>query len=87
MIGIGISNEMDSLGKNLLYNKKVFILPPWKEIYQTDSERKQTWEEAIFTFTKMKETYLKYDYKLIEVPQDTIQNRVNFILNNINSSR
>lgn len=87
MIGIGISTEMDSLGKNLLYNKKVFILPPWKEIYQTDSERKQTWEEAIFTFTKMKETYLKYDYKLIEVPQDTIQNRVNFILNNINSNR
>lgn len=87
MIGLGVSNEMHNLGKNSLYNKKVFILPPWKEIYQTDSERKQTWEEAILTFTKMKETYLKYGYKLIEVPQDTVQNRVDFILNNINSSR
>lgn len=87
MIGLGVSDEMDKLGKNSLYNKRVFILPPWKEIYQTDSERKQTWEEAILTFVKMKETYLNYGYELIEVPSDTVQNRVNFILNNINSSR
>ncbi len=87
MTGLGVSDEMDNLGKNSLYNKKVFILPPWKEIYQTDSERKQTWEEAILTFVKMRETYLNYGYELIEVPQDTVQNRVNFMLSNINNNR
>jgi predicted ATPase len=87
MIGLGISAEMDKIGKNSLYNRKVFILPPWIEIYHTDNERKQTWEEAKLTFTKMKETYLSYDYEIIEVPQDAVENRVNFLLSNINSSR
>lgn len=84
MIGMSISTEMDNLGKNNLYNQKVFILPPWQEIYHIDNERKQTWEEAALTFGIMKETYLNYNYEIIEVPIDTIENRVNFILNNIN---
>lgn len=85
MVGLNVPAEMDSIGKNSLYNQKVFILPPWEEIYHTDSERKQTWEEAVLTFTKMKETYLNYGYEIIEVPKDTVENRVSFILNTINS--
>lgn len=87
MVGLGVSEEMDSLGKKLLYNKKVFILPPWKEIYHTDSERKQSWDEALFTFKKMKETYADYGYELIEVPPDTVQNRAKFILEQIGNDR
>lgn len=83
MIGLDISAEMESMGKNYLYNSKVFILPPWLEIYHPDNERKQTWEEAAATFTKMKETYLNYGYEIIEVPRDSVENRVNFILDNI----
>jgi predicted ATPase len=86
LVGLLVSDEMDKLAKNLLYNRKVFILPPWKEIYHTDNERKQTWKEARLTFTKMKQTYLNYGYELIEVPKDTVKNRVNFILNSIDSS-
>src|SRR5690606_35154946 len=78
IIGLDISAEMESMGKNYLYNSKVFILPPWLEIYHTDNERKQTWEEAATTFTKMKETYLNYGYEIIEVPRDSVENRVNF---------
>lgn len=78
-----VSNEMDSLGKNLCYNSKVFILPPWKAIYHTDNERKQTWEEATLTFTKMKETYLNYDYEVVEVPKDTVKNRLDFIVDKL----
>ncbi|WP_312076795.1 AAA family ATPase [Chryseobacterium sp.] len=35
------SEEFQSIQKRFRYNKTVFILPPWKEIYETDSERKQ----------------------------------------------
>jgi predicted ATPase len=83
MIGLGISEEMDNVGENCRYNRKVFILPPWLEIYHTDNERKQTWEEAILTFKKMKEIYLKYDYEIIEVPKDSVENRMKFILDTI----
>ena len=87
MIGSRFSAEVDDIGKNNLYNQKVFILPPWQEIYHTDNDRKQTWEEATLTFRKMKEIYFNYGYEIIEVPKGSFQNRVNFILNIINSSR
>lgn len=83
MIGFRISDEMHHLAMNHRYNNKVFILPPWPEIYLIDNERTQTWEEALLTFTKMKETYLKYGYEVIDVPKDTVENRINFILEKI----
>mgnify|MGYP000966064771 CR=1 FL=1 len=67
--------------KSVLY-KKVFILPPWHEIYVTDQERKQSWQEAIITYNSMRNIYNKYGYEVIEVPKDSVENRVQFILSN-----
>jgi len=80
MIGYGISPQMDLIARSLCYQSKVFILPPWKAIYTTDNERKQTWEEAVFTYKSMRSTYEKYGYEVIDVPPDTIENRKNFVL-------
>ncbi|SOD15316.1 AAA family ATPase [Pedobacter xixiisoli] len=86
MIGLNISAEMDQLAKTLLYNIKVFMLPPWQEIYHTDKERKQTWDEALYTFKKMKATYLNYGYEVVELPKDTVKNRVTFVLEKMNAT-
>ncbi|WP_134091401.1 AAA family ATPase [Olivibacter sp. XZL3] len=65
------------------YHKHVFILPPWKEIYGTDRERKQSWEDAELTFEAMRETYLRFGYQVIEVPRGGIADRVQFITNHL----
>lgn len=62
------------------YHKKVFILPPWHDIYETDHERKQTWEEAEATFHWMKDVYQRLDYEVIKVPKTTVEGRYQFIL-------
>lgn len=85
-----ISERMESYAKNWRYNKTVFMLPPWQEIYETDNERKQDWKEAVLTFEKMSETYKKYGYNIIEVPKKTVNERVDFVLkiieNNTNAN-
>ncbi|MDM1071806.1 AAA family ATPase [Empedobacter brevis] len=83
MENIPISEEQNSLVNANPYNRKVFILPPWLDIYETDNERKQTWKEAMYTFDKMKQTYLDFGYNVIEVPKETVGNRCEFILDNI----
>ncbi|RZK68236.1 MAG: ATPase [Pedobacter sp.] len=80
MSEIKVSEEMDQLAEGLSYNKKVFILPPWQAIYRTDTERKQSWEEAKWTFDQMKATYIQYGYETIEVPIGAIEDRVGFVL-------
>lgn len=79
MENIPIPNDVLEKTKNHPYNKQVFILPPWKEIYKTDTERKQNWQEVLFTYQKMKETYLEFGYTIIEVPKTDIKGRVAFI--------
>ena len=36
--------------RNRRYNPAVFVFPPWREIYETDAERRQTWSQAEATF-------------------------------------
>ncbi len=61
------------------YHKKIFILPPWQEIYETDHERKQTWEEAEAAFKQMKSVYKRLGYEVTEVPKTTVEQRYQFI--------
>ena len=61
----------------------IFILPPWKEIYVTDEERFESFEQAQDIHHHLVNTYTKLGYNCIEVPFGTVEERNNFILNTI----
>ena len=63
---------------------KIFILPPWKEIYTSDDERYENYEQAKLIYNHLIETYQMYGYQLIHVPKDIVENRIAFILNYLN---
>ncbi len=69
------------------YNPLVFIFPPWLEIYSHDTERKQDFQEAVETYQAVKEAYLVCGYQLIEVPKVSVQNRIEFILQNFDAKK
>ncbi|WP_409415470.1 AAA family ATPase [Flavobacterium sp. PS2] len=83
LIGLKPPPELTEAVKKYQYNPIVFILPPWEEIYQTDTERKQSFQEAIDTYKAIKNTYNGCGYQLIEVPKLGTKERVNFILSTI----
>ncbi|WP_396152247.1 AAA family ATPase [Flavobacterium sp.] len=78
-IGDSYPSFFDEECKNNKYTK-VFLLPPWEEIYQSDEERYENFEQAKLIYNHLKETYEKYNYQLIEVPLDHVDNRIIFIL-------
>jgi predicted ATPase len=78
-----LSEEAYSQAQTYRYNRKVFLAPPWQQIYETDSERKQTFEEALVSFRRNKEVYTEYGYDLVEIPVCTVETRVDFILASI----
>ena len=63
-----------------------FILPPWKEIYKTDSERKETYEQSIQIHKHIRSIYIKYKIQLFEIKPNTIENRVSEILKYLKSN-
>lgn len=83
LIHAPISERLESAVQKYRYNKQVFILPPWKEIYQTDSERVQDFEEALATYHILFETYKQLDYELIVVPKLSVDQRAAFVLGHV----
>lgn len=65
------------------YNKRVFIAPPWEEIYSTDEERKQTLAEAVKTYEVMTSAYGECGYQLIELPCVDAVERAEFVLRQV----
>ena len=61
----------------------VFLLPPWKEIYATDGERYENYDEALRIHDCLEASYQKYGYKTIHVPKGTVAERLSFILNKV----
>jgi predicted ATPase len=67
------------------YNK-VFVLKPWKAIYQQDNERYETFEQALILHDFLVKTYTDYGYAIIDTPFGTVEERIDFILNHLNQS-
>jgi len=59
----------------------VFLLPPWKNIYEQDNERYESFEEAEIIYKYLLKGYQKYGYQVIEVPTGSLEYRMEFILN------
>ena len=62
------------------YRRRVFVAPPWPEIYRTDAERRQSWEEAVRTYEVIAGAYEEAGYELVELPRASVSDRLEFVL-------
>lgn len=58
----------------------IFHFAPWKAIYTSDNERYESFAEACEIDKFLLKTYEELGYTIINVPFDSIENRVAFIL-------
>ena len=73
--------DMLDLVQNYRYFPHVFITPPWQEIYGTDAIRNETYEEACGLHEIICQTYIDLNYKLVELPESSVETRAKFIIN------
>jgi predicted ATPase len=58
----------------------VLVFPPWKEIYRTDSERDQTFDESVTVYESICRWYGRCGYEPMIVPPGTVDDRCDFML-------
>ena len=75
-----IPSHVERAAQAFRYHHRVFVAPPWPEIFALDAERKQSLQEARATYEVMIETYSALGYDLIPLPLDSVQKRVQFVL-------
>ena len=80
-----IPAHMEKAAEHFRYNRRVFIAPPWPDIFTQDTERRQDLDEAERTFEALAETYPRYGYELITLPRASVEERLAFIFEEIDS--
>nr|WP_088509278.1 AAA family ATPase [Burkholderia ubonensis] len=78
--GLAVPAHAEAAARRFRYHRRVFIAPPWPDIYTQDAERRQDFGEAVRTYDAMVECYASYDYRLIELPRASVTARVRFVL-------
>lgn len=62
------------------YDLRVFVLPPWREIFVQDRLRGLSFEDYGRFHEVIRQTYVDAGYRLIDVPRCTVEERVEFVL-------
>ena len=62
---------------------KVFMMPPWEDIYTTDNERYESFAQSLRIYEHLREAYFAMNYEIITVPQGSVKERVDFLLESL----
>jgi predicted ATPase len=62
------------------YNTRVFVFPPWREIYGTDEARREDWSRMPAVFEQILRTLPTLGYEPVVVPKGSLEDRAAFVL-------
>ena len=87
LIGLRDVHAIEEACRRYRYASVVLLAPAWREIYETDSERKRDFDEAKRTFVQMTEVYRDCGYELLELPKASPASRARFIVERCRGDR
>jgi predicted ATPase len=62
------------------YHPRMFMAPPWPEIYETDADRKHDFDAAVAEYDRLMEAFPALGYDVIPLPLTGIAQRADFVL-------
>lgn len=62
------------------YHHRVFLTPPWPEIYVTEKERQHDLAEAIAEYDRLLVAYRELGYETLFLPKVAVEDRADFVL-------
>lgn len=81
--GFGSPKVLATAASEYRYANKVFVTPPWPEIFVNDPIRTETFDEALQIHKIVVETYTSLNYKIIELPLLPLAQRIEHLLQNL----
>lgn len=71
---------LSALAKSHRFHRKVFLAPPWPEIFRVDHERRHDFEEATREYGRLRQVYTELEYGVVTLPKMSVAERADFIL-------
>lgn len=70
----------ETLGETQAYWKGVFVVPPWKELFSNDAERRHNFEAAVQEHFRIEKALDTLGYMRIALPKVSVQKRAEIVL-------
>ncbi|WP_255702329.1 AAA family ATPase [Roseomonas cutis] len=62
------------------YHRRMFMAPPWPEIYVTDADRQHGFDAAVAEYDRLMRAFPALGYEVIPLPKTTTAQRADFVL-------
>ena len=72
-----------ALGQWHRYHKRVFLAPPWPEIYERDTERRHDFDAAVAEYTRLLDVYPLLGYEVTILPKVGVPERADFVFHTL----
>lgn len=72
-------------GAQYRYHEKVFLAPPWPEIYQRDRDRRHDFDAGVAEFERLEQVYPALGYEVMMLPKAGVKERADFVLAELSS--
>jgi predicted ATPase len=72
-----------NLGQEHRYHRRVFLAPPWPEIYGTDPERRHGLTEAVAEYQRLLDVYPAIGYEVTLLPKVSVAERTDFVVRSL----
>jgi predicted ATPase len=83
----GNRRELEKLATDNRYHRRVFMTPPWPEIYATDAERQHGLAAAIKEYERLLDDYARLGYEVVLLPKLPVAQRVEKLLDVLATDR
>lgn len=71
------------LGQRYRYHRRVFLAPPWPEIYKQDRERRHGIRAARTEYQRLQKAYPALGYEVSLLPKVSVLERADFVLSTL----
>jgi predicted ATPase len=78
--GMEIPKHLLGAVEHFRYRETVFVVPPWREIFANDAERRHSFDESVAAYEALVETYKYFGYRPLIVPKADMATRADFVL-------
>lgn len=65
------------------YHERVFLAPPWPEIYRTDPERRHGFDDAVAEYERLAALLPVLGYEIVTLPNVPVRDRADFVLKHL----
>jgi predicted ATPase len=71
---------LEPLRQTNRYHRRVFLTPPWPEIYANDAERRHGLTEAMAEYERLREAYCDLGYETVVLDRTDVETRADILL-------